>query len=287
MRDLFVELERASGGEMPVLLSGESGAGKECVARAIHARGARSSGPFHVVECTDSHDQVERGLISAFESAAGGTLFLSHVGEMSADLQSRLLRVFRNGGPGAVADLRIISSSTADLRSAVNDERFDSRLYGHLRGLDLRMPSLRERHSDFSPLLGMLIEEFGALDTPTAAGLCTAESVERLRRYSWPGNVRELREHVGRCLAQGVVLPVGQGTSNVSEYVVERQSGSPAVDISRPIKAGREEWIKHFERLYLADILESQGGNVTRAAKAAGVDRGHFYRLMMRCGLRN
>ena len=287
MRDLFVQLESAAASETPLLLTGEAGCGKESVARAVHRQSTRSSGPFHVVECADAHEQVERGLISAFESAAGGTLYLAHVAEMSSDLQSRLLRVFRNGGPGAVADLRVISSSTNDIRVAVNEGRFDSRLYRHLAGQALTVPSLRDRKADLPPLVKILIEEFGAKDEPVVAEICTLESFERLARYGWPGNGREFREYLHRCIMEGVAQPVGQSAANVNAYAEQRPSASPSVDISRPIKAGREEWIKHFERLYLADILESQGGNVTRAAKAAGVDRGHFYRLMMRCGLKN
>jgi DNA-binding NtrC family response regulator len=287
MRDLFIELQRAAESEMPVLLSGEAGTGKESVARAIHRQSARRAGAFHVVDCTGTHQQVERGLISAFETAAGGTLYLAQVSEMSMDLQSRLLRVFRNGGPGAVADLRIISSSTVDLRVAVNKGHFDSRLYGSLCAMSASVPPLRQRVSDLPPLVKALLEELGAHDEPVVEQICTAECFERMARYGWPGNVRELREHLRRSVQHGGVVPVGQAVANVNAHQRQRLAPSPSIDISRPIKAGREEWIKHFERLYLADVLESQGGNVTRAAKAAGVDRGHFYRLMMRCGLRS
>lgn len=287
MRDLFVELERASGCEAPLLLTGASGCGKESVARAVHRQSARRAGAFHVVDCTRTHEQVERGLISAFETAAGGTLYLAQVSEMSKDLQSRLLRVFRNGGPGAVADLRIVSSSSVDMRIAVNEGRFDSRLYRHLCGLEASVPALRHRIADLPPLVKALIEELGAESEPVVAELCTSETFDRMGRYSWPGNVRELREHIRRCIEQGSVAPVGQGPANVNAFEEQRSAAAPQVDIARPIKAGREEWIKHFERMYLKDILDAQGGNVTRAAKAAGVDRGHFYRLMMRCGLRN
>ncbi len=287
MRDLFVKLERAAGLETPLLLLGEAGCGKHSVARAVHRQSARRSGPFQVVDCTATHQEVERGLIGAFETGAGGTLYLAEVSEMPRELQSRMLRVFRNGGAGAVADLRIISSSSTDVRRAVNEGRFNSPLYNYLRGLMASVPSLRHRTVDLPPLVKALIEELGAEDEPVIARLCTPAFFDRLGRYSWPGNVRELREHLRSCVQRGVTEPIGQAAANVNATSEHRHTQSPSVDISRPIKAGREEWIKHFERLYLADILESQGGNVTRAAKAAGVDRGHFYRLMMRCGLRN
>jgi DNA-binding NtrC family response regulator len=285
MRELFCDLERVSCSETPVLLLGETGTGKAAVARAIHRQSPRRAGSFHIVDCTAPHREIERGLISAFENAAGGTLYLEQVGEMPADLQSRLLRVFKNGGPGAVADLRIMSSSSVDLRQAINQGSFDSRLFRHLSGEKVSVPPMRERLADLPRLVNSLLDELGASTDPLAEQLRSREVLERLQRYRWPGNVRELREHLKRCVQQKNVFAAGEAAANVNQGVPAEVS--PDVDISRPIKAGREEWIKHFERMYLSDILEAQGGNVTRAAKAAGVDRGHFYRLMMRCGLRS
>ncbi len=286
MRELFCDLQRVASCETPVLVVGETGTGKVSVARAIHRQSARRAGNFPVVDCTAPHRDVERGLITAFERAAGGTLYLEQVGEMPADLQSRLRRVFQNGGPGAVADLRIISSSSVDLRQSVNEGRFDSRLYGHLCGESVTVPAMRQRLADMPRLVASLLDELGVASDPLAQELRGQAAIARMQRYSWPGNVRELREHLKRCIEHKNVLAAGEAAANVNQSS-EVSRFAPEVDIARPIKAGREEWIKHFERMYLADILEEQGGNVTRAAKAAGVDRGHFYRLMMRCGLRS
>jgi DNA-binding NtrC family response regulator len=286
MRELFCDLQRAASSEVPVMLQGETGTGKASVARAIHRQSARRSGSFHVVDCTASHRDIERGLIAAFENAAGGTLYLEQVGEMPADLQSRLLRVFKNGGPGAVADLRVMASSSVDLRKSINEGRFDSRLYQHLSGQRVSIPPMRERLADLPRLVSTLLDELGAADDSLAEQLRSREAIERMQRYSWPGNVRELREHLKRCIHHKNVFAAGEAAANVNQSTPAPRF-APEVDIARPIKAGREEWIKHFERMYLSDILEEQGGNVTRAAKAAGVDRGHFYRLMMRCGLRS
>lgn len=286
MRELFCDLQRAADSEVPIMMRGETGTGKAAVARAIHRMSARRSGSFHIVDCTATHRDIERGLISAFENAAGGTLYLEQVGEMPADLQSRLLRVFKNGGPGAVADLRIMASSSVDLRQSINENRFDSQLYGHLCGQRVSIPPMRKRLADLPRLVSSLLDELGASSNPIAEQLRGREAIERMQRYSWPGNVRELREHLKRCIQHKNVLAAGEAAANVNQSP-ESTRFAPEVDIARPIKAGREEWIKHFERMYLADILEDQGGNVTRAAKAAGVDRGHFYRLMMRCGLRS
>lgn len=288
MRELFCDLQRAADCETPVMLSGETGTGKASVARAIHRRSARRSGTFHIIDCTASHRDIERGLISGFENCAGGTLYLEQVGEMPSDLQSRLLRVFKNGGPGAVADLRIMASSSVDLRQSINEGRFDSRLYKHLAGQRVSVPPMRARLADLPRLVTSLLDELGATNDPLAEQLRSREAIERMQRYSWPGNVRELREHLKRCIRHKSVFAAGEAAANVNQVTGSvNVNVAPAIDIARPIKAGREEWIKHFERMYLADILEEQGGNVTRAARAAGVDRGHFYRLMMRCGLRN
>ena len=285
MRELFSDLKRIAASEMPVMILGEAGCGKEDVARSIHSQGHRRAAAFHSVDCTASHQEIEGGLIKAFESAAGGTLYLEQIGEMPSDLQSRMLRVFNNGGPGALADLRIISSCSSDLRVAVNEGRFDSQLYGYLRGEQALVPPMRSRQADLPRLVASLLEELDASSDPMADTLRSREVIERFRRYSWPGNVKELREHLSRSIREQRVVATGVLAANVNES--QEEALSPNVDISRPIKAGREEWIKHFERMYLTDILESQGGNVTRAAKAAGVDRGHFYRLMMRCGMRS
>ncbi|MCP4447339.1 MAG: hypothetical protein GY811_18625 [Myxococcales bacterium] len=287
MRDLFVDLARVASAETPLLLLGGAGSGKESVARAVHRQSSRRAGPFHIVDCTGTHQQVERSLIDAFETAAGGTLYLAQISEMSHELQSRLLRVFLNGGPGAVADLRIVSSSSTDVRKAVNEGAVDSRLHGYLSSAIAHVPPLRQRAADLPPLVKALLIELGVDLESLADGLCTPDFFARLARYSWPGNVRELREHLRHCIQQGKADPVGQSAANANAFQEGRPAPTPSIDISRPVKAGREEWTKYFERLYLADILEAQGGNVTRAAKAAGVDRGHFYRLMMRCGLRN
>lgn len=287
MRDMFTDLERCAISDAPVVIEGEAGSGKEAVARAIHRESRRRSAPFHKIDCSGTQQQVERDLIAAFEQAAGGTMFLDEVALLSEDLQRRLLRVFENGGPGAVANWRILASCTVDLRRAVNEGRFHPRLHRRLRGEVVVVPPLRRRAADFPRLVSALLDELGVSGEPFAETVCGADFMSRLHRYRWPGNVRELRNHLLRCMEHETLLPVGQGPANLNQQQQPAAPSSPQVDISMPIKAGREEWIKHFERAYLADMLASQGGNVTRAAKAAGVDRGHFYRLMMRCGLRD
>lgn len=287
MRELFADLERLAPIDVPVLIRGEAGSGKQAVARALHRQSPRAAGKFYVVDCAASRDEVERGLVTAFEQAGGGILYLEQVGAMPHDLQSRLLRVFKNGGPGAIADLRIVSSSSSDLRRAVNRAAFDAELLQHLSPEVVSVPSMRRRFADLERLVEKLLRGLGANEA-FALTLRGSDYLQRLQRYGWPGNVLELRSHLERCLRTETLLPVGDAAANLNHTAgSEPPAATPDVDIARPIKAGREEWVKHFERMYLAQILDSQGGNVTRAAKAAGVDRGHFYRLMMRCGLRS
>ncbi len=286
MRDLFVVLASAAQQDMPLLLQGETGTGKETAARAIHQMSTRSAGVFHSIDCKAPHDEIEAALIAAFESTAGGTLYLSEIGQLPKALQARLLRVFKIGGPGAVADLRIISSTSVDLRFAVNDMLFSERLYVHLSGLLASLPAMRDRYADLPRLIDNILDRTQSAQEPIAVHMRTREFQSQLMRYGWPGNVRELQEYLRRCVSSGTILPLDVTGARLSLVDEEPVSPLPPIDISKPIKAGREEWIKHFERLYLAEVLQSQGGNVTRAAKAASVDRGHFYRLMMRCGLR-
>lgn len=279
MRRLFRELDSLLKTEEPVLIEGDIGTGKTEVARVIHIAGKRSSGIFFVVDCSKSYQEVEKQLIAAFEQGHGGTLLLQRVNEMPEELQQRLLRVFQNGGPGALADLRVISSSSINMYSAINRGQFNSKLFKYLSSKIIEVPSLSDRQQDFTALVeSMLRNENVSIEYRTK--VLSIDNLERLKRRTWPGNIRGLRLFVlQNSNINSDEVNVKENSNVVSEL--------PDIDILKSIKIGREEWVKHFERLYLAEILVASGGNVTKAAKSAGVDRGHFYRLMMRSGLRN
>jgi two-component system, NtrC family, response regulator GlrR len=299
MRAAFAVLERAAASDATVLLEGETGSGKEAAAESLHRESPRAARPFVVVDCGAIPRELleselfghERGAFTgavqsregAFAAAAGGTVFLDEVGELSGDLQPKLLRALERREIKPVGsntyrsvDVRLIAATNRNLRAEVNERRFRSDLYYRLAVIELRLPPMRERMED----LPLLVEDMlGALDGGEhAAALRTPEFYRELRRHRWPGNVRELRNYLERCLAMRETVPVQSAVGDAGD--------APAVDSTRPLKSERERWTRTLERRYLEEVLAREGGNVAAAARAAGIDRIHFYRLLWKHGLR-
>ena len=248
VRELLAQVQRVAGADVPVHISGESGSGKELVARAVHAASARAAGPFLAVNCGAISETLqdselfghEKGSFTGaigrhrgfFEQADGGTLFLDEVAELSPSTQSRLLRVLeegrvsRLGGEGAVpVDVRLISASNKDLGEEQAQGRFREDLFYRLVVYPIRVPPLRERPEDIPALVVHFVSQAGAGDGAGAGagagaggsealGLCrapiTEEALERLIAHPWPGNVRELENTVRFALvnAHGGVIDV-------------------------------------------------------------------------------
>jgi len=296
MRAAFALLEAAATGATTVLLQGESGTGKDLAAEAIHHESARRDGPFVVVDCAAIPANLleaelfgyEAGAftgataqrIGAFESAAGGTVLLDEIGELGLELQPKLLRALdrreiqRIGSSQRLSiDVRIIAATNRNLRQEVNARRFRSDLFFRLAVLVVTMPPLRERTSDIPLLVDGLLDDLGAKQSPMAAALTTTLMPELLR-HAWPGNVRELRNYIETCVLRDEhALPAAE-------------DGQPTIDVTRPLRAVREQWSRHVERRYLEQLLVVHGNNVSAAARAAGVDRVHLHRLLSRSGLR-
>jgi two-component system response regulator GlrR len=297
MRAAFAQLEAAVASTSTVLLQGESGTGKDLAAEALHTESTRRDGPFVVVDCGAipanllevelfGHEvgaftgaTVRR--IGAFEAASGGTLLLDEIGELALDLQPKLLRaldrheVQRIGSTERIAtDVRIIAATNRNLREEVNARRFRSDLFYRLAVVQITLPPLRERTTDIPLLVDGLLGDLGARDLPAAAPLRSGELVPELLRHAWPGNVRELRNYVEAALVR-------------QEYALDPASGGePVIDVDLPLRAVRETWLRHVERRYLERLLVVHGNNVSAAARAAGIDRVHFHRLLSRAGLR-
>jgi DNA-binding NtrC family response regulator len=204
-------------------------------------------------------------------------------------LQPKLLRVLekreikRVGSAKHVpVDVRIVAATNRNLRAEVNSKGFRSDLYYRLAVVEVPLPALRERTEDLPMLVENLLTRLGLGQGPEGALVRTPEFHAALARHSWPGNVRELRNYVERCLALGEETPLGGGADDPAD------PGAPTfnIDTKVPLKQARDGWIATFERAYLEKILAEQGGNVTAAARAAGVDRIHFYRLLWRSGLK-
>ncbi len=302
MRAVYSLLEGAVTSDQTVLLLGETGTGKDVAAHSIHQESARRDGPLVVVDCGAIPPQLleselfghERGAFTgadrtregAFEAASGGVLFLDEIGELSLELQPKLLRALESketrrvgGNHYQTFDVRIIAATNTNLREAVNARRFRSDLYYRLAVLEVTLPPLRERKEDLPALVTALLDSM-AVPPEQAAALVTNKFLDELTHHGWPGNVRELRNYLERCLALQRPVPLDADGS------LPMPPAAPTIDVARPWRQARQSWNDFFERRYLERLLEIHGGNVSAAARAAGVDRVHFHRLLQRNGLR-
>ncbi len=304
-------IRRAAESEATVLLHGETGTGKEASAAAIHAASRRREGPFIIVDCGALPPQLleselfghERGSFTgavaarkgAFEAASGGTIFLDEIGELPLDMQPKLLRALENREVKRVGsnvhvsvDVRVIAATNRDVRAEVAAGRFRSDLYYRLAVVQIALPPLRNRLEDLPALvdhlLGSIASHDTGLDDEVLAKLRGREFLDELAHHPWWGNIRELRNHLERCVALRNSLAV---TSDDGFREERKTEESLEVDVGMPLKVAREAWVSTFERRYLRMLLERHGDSVSAAARAAGVDRIHFYRLLWKHGLRS
>jgi DNA-binding NtrC family response regulator len=314
MRELFDLLERVSQKDLTILLEGESGTGKERLAEAIHLRSPRAHKRFVVFDCAAVPASLmesellghERGAftgadskrIGRFEEAHGGTLFIDEIGELPIELQPKLLRALekreirRVGGSQVIpVDVRIVAATNRDLVREVNRNTFREDLYYRLAVVRVRVPPLREREGDVPALVEHFVRE--ALDgdevaTKEAIASITEDNWKRLMSHPWPGNVRELRNFIERTMAITGGVDVDSAPSSSRPQNVAPTTVGPAtlagaaIDLARPFIEAREELLAHFEKGYLEAQLSRHGGNISRAARAAGLDRMHFKRLLAR-----
>jgi len=306
MRAAFALMEKAAPSDATVLLEGETGTGKGQAAEAIHQAGPRAARPLVVVDCAAIPGNLleseffghEKGAFTgadarrrgAFEDAAGGTIFLDEIGELPLDLQPKLLRALENRqirplGTSSYRpiDVRIIAATNRDLRSEVNQGRFRSDLFFRLSVVRVVMPPLRHRPDDLALTVRHLLRRLRASEEITDR-LCSPEFVAALARAAWPGNVRELRNYLERCLVFEEPMPLGEpGMRLTGARPV--QAAQPTVDPELPYAEARRQALEDFEARYVTALLETHGGRVAPAARAAGIDRVYLYRLMRRHGV--
>jgi len=293
MRELFTVLERVAGSSEPVLIEGETGTGKELCAEAIHKASQRARGPLVVCDLAGvPRTLIESELfghvkgaftgaaadrVGAFESAHRGTVFLDEIGELEPDFQPRLLRALENHTVRRVGsavyrnvDVRIIAATNRDLGQEVESGGFRSDLFHRLSVVRVRLPALRERKED----IPFLVEKFLA-----GSGIQIASAtMALLQEYDWPGNVRELKN----VLRRGVALKSEGGTLEPESLglAVAAAGASlekPAADTYHEAKA---QLIETWERSYVRKLLDENGGNVSRAARACGLGRAYLHRLI-------
>jgi len=298
MLAVYKQIALARGSDAPVLVSGETGTGKELVARAIHRHGARAERPFVPVNCgalaeglleSELYGHVRGAFTGAvadkkglFEQAHGGTIFLDEIGEMSPALQVRLLRTLELGELRPVGgsrvlsvDARVIAATHRDLERAVRDGGFRQDLYYRLHVFEVRVPPLRERREDV-PLLaahflaGLAARGRGRVSlTPAAAAALAA--------WDWPGNVRELENTLER-----LVAGARGGTIDAFDLPPAFRERKPALE--EPLFSGLPS-LEELEKRYLRHVLAEVKGNRSRAAELLGIDRRTLYRMAERFGL--
>ena len=300
MQQVFKMVGRVSMSDAPVMITGESGSGKELVARAVHQYSQRHNKSYVAINCAAIPDNLlestlfgyEKGAFTGaaksqpgkFEQAEGGTLFLDEIGEMPKELQAKLLRVLQDrlverlgGSRPLKCDVRIISATNQDLARQVKQGAFREDLFFRLAVITVPIPPLRDRAGDVMPLAEMMLEKYGRTMGRTHLRL-SAEAEHTLRAYSWPGNVRELENTIQRALliAEGPSIsaadlelePPGDGTFLASNLGAGMESAPAALDVAT------------VEREHILRVLGQVDGNRRKAAEILGLsERGLRYKL--------
>jgi two-component system, NtrC family, response regulator len=305
--------ERAAPSPATVLLLGESGSGKEVLARYVHQRSARATGPFVALNCATLSGELlaselfghERGAFTGavrdkpgrLEQAAGGTLFLDEIGELSAELQAKLLRVLqerefeRVGGTRLLrADVRVIAATHRNLAQAIADGSFREDLYYRLNVVSIRVPPLRERAEDVPVLIDHFLAKHAAEAGRPRLGFSDPARA-LLSRYDWPGNVRELSNAVERCvvLAESDKIEVSDLPEEVRDGARATASGPPAASTASEVELaglGYHEAVVEAKRRIIAAALAQTGNHQTRAAELLGLGQPYLARLMKNLGMK-
>ncbi len=306
MRELFVTADRVAQTELPVLLLGESGTGKDLLAQEIHARSARSRGRFVALNCaalpetlveSELFGHVKGAFTGAvsdrpgrFEQASGGTLFLDEIGDMPAATQAKILRaaesgtVERLGGNKPVrVDVRIVSATNQDLEAAVRDGSFRQDLYFRLAGVTLYLQPLRQHREDIPILADHFWQELRQKYGRAGPEL-TREALVRLQDSPWPGNVRQLRT------AMEKLFVLAHGERVMPDDVAAALEGAPTApaggaETAFLDTADYREARRQFEVAYLTRKLREHGGNVTRTAAAIGLERQSLQEKIRQLGI--
>ncbi len=299
MREMLAEVHRVAPFDAHVLITGETGTGKELVARLVHRLSPRARGPFLAQNCAAMPENLleaelfgyERGAFTGaatahpglLEQSTPGTLFLDEVGDMPLTAQAKLLRALEEKScrrVGAVTsrpiDVRIVCATHRDLRAEVRAGRFREDVFYRLAGLEVKVPPLRERTSDIALLAAHFLGICQA-KTPRPVVGFSDEALDLLSSHTWPGNVRELQNAVQKALAH-TAGPLIVGEDVFASGAVPRST----TDAEGPLRSAVQE----FEKSRLAEVLREHEGNVTHAARALGVHRTTLQRLMRKLGMR-
>ncbi len=316
MREIFATMAKIAPTELTVLVRGETGTGKELIARALHSASRRAEQPLVVQDCSAIPKDLiestlfghERGAFTgaverrrgSFEAADGGTIFLDEIGELDLTLQPKLLRVLENreirrvGGDRQIpVNVRVVAATNRDLRQMVNEGTFREDLYYRLSVVQIELPALRDRPEDIPTLVEHFLADITRRRFPDGEAKLTVspDAMRRMQAYPWPGNIRELKNTVerGGSLSDEPVLTVADlmpGAHKSTPTVIGGGSAQQFVDDGLPFKDAKQCVLDEFEAAYITKLLEKHGENVTRSAKAAGLTRYHLRELAKKYGIR-
>ena len=306
IRELAATLRRVARTDVPVLITGETGTGKELAARMIHSLSGRTDGPFVVVNCPAIPENIleselfgyRKGAFTGansdreglFHAAEGGTLFLDEIGDISSSLQAKLLRVLQDGemkplGDAAAQsiDVRIIAATNRDLESSVASGLFRSDLYYRLNVVPVHTPPLREIPEDI-PLMAFHFLFQCCAEMGLGRKRLTEDAIRLLLTKEWEGNARELRNWIKRAVifSKNEFLSAADFVDNKSLAVSAVKDPETS---ALAYKKARKKMLETFNKEYIADILRHSGGNVSLAARTSGIERQYLQQLMKKNGI--
>ena len=305
MSRLMAQIERVAASETRVAILGETGTGKELVARTLHQKSPRSGGPFITLNCAAVPAELieselfghEKGSFTGaaarhlgkFEQANGGTLFLDEIGDMPLSMQAKLLRVLeegeveRIGGSGTVkVDVRVIVATHRDLGELVREGKFRQDLFHRVYVFPITLPPLRERRDDIPVLIDHFQAQIARQNNWRPA-LFAPEAMAELERYAWPGNVRELRNMIERLLLLAPNNQVDVATVRLALPSATAQSVGASSGLDG--QGTLAERMDQLERKLILEELERQQHHITNTAKALGLERSHLYKKCQQLGI--
>jgi two-component system nitrogen regulation response regulator NtrX len=305
MRRLMAQVERVAASESRVCILGETGTGKELVARTIHERSARAGGPFVTLNCAAVPAELieselfghEKGSftgasgrhIGKFEQAEQGTIFLDEIGDMPLNMQAKLLRVLEEGEVERIGgdkpirvNVRVVVATHRDLEARVREEKFRQDLFHRVYVFPLALPPLRERRDDIPSLVEHFASQVCAQNGWKPVPF-TPDAMEALQSHSWPGNVRELRNMVERLMLLAIEGQVDLATVQMSlpKSSTAAAAQGPGVASSGPLS----DRVQTFEREVILAELKRTHQNMSMAAKALGLERSHLYKKAEQLGI--
>ncbi|HOD74981.1 MAG TPA: sigma-54 dependent transcriptional regulator [Syntrophorhabdaceae bacterium] len=297
MQDVLETISRIAKTDSTVLLLGESGTGKDLIAKAIHLASDRKEKSFVAINCAALPEPLlesnlfghEKGAFSGairetkglFPQAHGGTIFLDEIGDMPLSIQAKILRVIQErkirpvGSEKVIdVDVRIVTATNKNLEEQVRLDLFREDLYYRIHVIPIQLPPLRERKEDIPPLVDFFLQKAGALMRKDIKGV-TPEAMQKLMLYDWPGNIRELENVIEYAAAM-------TDREYITEDLVFQTKGVVSQEPLRPLREAKEA----FEKSYLIHLLEICKGNITEVAKCAGKYRADLYDLLRKHNLR-